>query len=611
VEAQFHGGILMKSAVDIVALYEDRVRRLGPVHNQMRQVRSLADGDVVLPLNELDRNARSSVANLLVQGLDQMAARVASVMPQPYFPPLKETEKAKRDARTRKQALLSWWDRNTFDLKMSIRSRHLLAYSQSPVSMEPCFKRMIPMWRVQNPLDVFTAPVDQADEIWPDDAIIAWEVTAKYLLTRYPQVKGRLYMGDYAPDSRFLLLRWMDDMEMVTVVKGSTQDDEPMAGHWPSVGSLDMMELERVPNRAGVPLVVMPQRLTLNRPRGQFDGMLNMFYTRARLQALNEIAIERGIFPDEYLVARPGEVPEIIQVADGRRGELGMVKGGTIERLEVNPGYKTDTALDRIERQERLEGAIPPEFGGESGSNIRTGRRGDSILSATIDFRVLEAQRLFEKSIAVEDKIAIAIDKAYFGSAPKSFIMPGRAKAGAVDYVPNKLWEIDEHLVTYPAAGADINNLVIGIGQRVGIGTMSKESARESDPLIGDPELEHDRITSEAVESALLASIQQQAAMPDGPYQPRDLAALVKKVTVENKSLYQAIEEVDMEARERQAQEVPPEDPMAQPGLAPPGLGAEAPMIPEQGVPAPSDSVGNLSTLLSQLRRPAQVAEAI
>jgi hypothetical protein len=400
-------------------------------------------------------------------------------------------------------------------------------------------------------------------------------------------------------------------MEMVTVVKGSTQDDEPMAGHWPSVGSLDMMELERVPNRAGVPLVVMPQRLTLNRPRGQFDGMLNMFYTRARLQALNEIAIERGIFPDEYLVARPGEVPEIIQVADGRRGELGMVKGGTIERLEVNPGYKTDTALDRIERQERLEGAIPPEFGGESGSNIRTGRRGDSILSATIDFRVLEAQRLFEKSIAVEDKIAIAIDKAYFGSAPKSFIMPGRAKAGAVDYVPNKLWEIDEHLVTYPAAGADINNLVIGIGQRVGIGTMSKESARESDPLIGDPELEHDRITSEAVESALLASIQQQAAMPDGPYQPRDLAALVKKVTVENKSLYQAIEEVDMEARERQAQEVPPEDPMAQPGLAPPGLGAEAPMIPEQGVPAPSDSVGNLSTLLSQLRRPAQVAEAI
>jgi hypothetical protein len=399
-------------------------------------------------------------------------------------------------------------------------------------------------------------------------------------------------------------------MEMVTVVKGSTQDDEPMAGHWPSVGSLDMMELERVPNRAGVPLVVMPQRLTLNRPRGQFDGMLNMFYTRARLQALNEIAIERGIFPDEYLVARPGEVPEIIQIADGRRGELGIVKGGSIERLEVNPGYKTDTALDRIERQERLEGAIPPEFGGESGSNIRTGRRGDSILSATIDFRVLEAQRLFEKSIAVEDKIAIAIDKAYFGSAPKSFIMPGRAKAGAVDYVPDKLWEIDEHIVTYPAAGADINNLVIGIGQRVGIGTMSKESARESDPLISDPELEHDRITSEAVESALLASIQQQAAMPDGPYQPRDLAALVKKVTVENKSLYQAITEVDDEARERQAQAVPPTDPMAQPGLAPSGMGAEAPMIPEE-VPAPTDSIGNLSSLLSQLRRPAQVAEAI
>jgi hypothetical protein len=600
----------MKSATDIVALYEDRVRRLGPVHNQMRQVRALADGDVVLPLNELDRNARSSVANLLVQGLDQMAARVASVMPQPFFPPIRENEKAKKEARTRKHALLSWWDRNTFDLKMSVRSRHLLAYSQSPVSMEPCFKRMIPMWRVQNPLDVFAAPMDQPDEMWPDDAIVAWEVTARYLLTRFPQVKGRLYMGDYAPDSRFLLLRWMDDMEMVTVVRGSTRDDEEQRGHWPLAGTLDLMELERVPNRTGVPLVVMPQRLTLNRPRGQFDGMLNMFYTRARLQALNEIAIERGIFPDEYLVARPGEVPEIIQVADGRRGELGVVKGGTIERLEVNPGYKTDTALDRIERQERLEGAIPPEFGGESGSNIRTGRRGDSILSATIDFRVMEAQRLFEKSIIIEDKIAIAIDKAYFGTAPKSFLMPGRAPGGAVDYVPDKLWTIDEHVVTYPAAGADINNLVIGIGQRVGIGVMSKESARESDPMISDPELEHDRITAESVEAALLASIQQQAAMPDGPYQPRDLASLVRKVTVENKSLFAAIEEVDNEARERQAQAMPEGDMMTMPGLSPAGMGMEAPVAPE-AVPAPSESVGNLSSLLSQLRRPAQVAEAI
>ena len=34
----------------------------------MREIRDLANGDIVIPLSELDRNARTNVANLLVQG---------------------------------------------------------------------------------------------------------------------------------------------------------------------------------------------------------------------------------------------------------------------------------------------------------------------------------------------------------------------------------------------------------------------------------------------------------------------------------------------------------------------------------------------------------------
>jgi hypothetical protein len=60
----------MLSTDEIVELYNQRRRALGPVHEQMRRVRELANGDVIVPLNELDRNAKSSVANLLVQGLD-------------------------------------------------------------------------------------------------------------------------------------------------------------------------------------------------------------------------------------------------------------------------------------------------------------------------------------------------------------------------------------------------------------------------------------------------------------------------------------------------------------------------------------------------------------
>lgn len=597
----------MKTVDEILGMYRDRANDLGLVHQQMRNIRTMANSDIIVPLNELDEHARASVANLMVQGLEQMSMRVGSVLPVPKFPPLRMSEKGKQQARDRREAMLGIWDQNRMGMKLRRRARHLLGYSESPVIIEPDFKNLRPRWRVINPLDVFPAPLDDFDDPMPSDCIIAWQQTYSWLMRNYPEQMPMLKVPkDCGPDTRFTLLQYIDAYEMTVIVKGSEEEEsvfQPMklSGHMPA------LRLEWTPNRCEMPLVVIPRRITLDKPRGQFDGMLNMFYTRARLQALNEIAIERGIFPDEYLVSRPGEVPEIIQVADGRTGQVGIVRGGELQQLQSNPGYKTDVLLDRIERQERLEGSIPADFGGESASNIRTGRRGENVLSATIDFRVQEAQALFQESLIVEDRVAIQIEKTYWGNTSKSFIVPGRAKDAYMDYTPNKLWESDEHYVQYPAAGSDINNLIIGLGQRLGTGLISKESAREADPLISDPELEHDRITAEGVEAALLASIQQQAAMPDGPYQPRDLANLVKKVTQEGKTLFKAIEEVDQEAQERQASEAPPGAPETMPGLAMPGMGAEVP----EAVPEPQAGVSNLASMLSALRRPAAMAGAM
>jgi hypothetical protein len=261
-----------------------------------------------------------------------------------------------------------------------------------------------------------------------------------------------------------------------------------------------------------------------------------------------------------------------------------------------------------LERQERLEGAIPAEFGGESGTNIRTGRRGESILAATIDFRVQEAQAIFESSLLEEDRVAIAIEKAYWGSQTKSFYLGGR-KAGITDYTPNKLWETDFHYVTYPAAGSDVNALIVGLGQRLGTGLMSKESAREADPLITDPEFEKDRIVAESLESALLASIQQQAADPNGPYQPDDLAYIVQQVKSNKMELAEAIQAAQKRAQERQATPVEPGAPEAMPGLATPGMGAEQPVgpAPAEGIEGLLSQLGGGAAVTNQPTTPGAV----
>ena len=46
----------MLTTEEIVALYEQRRRAQGPLQEQMRRVRDLANGDVIVPLNELDKN---------------------------------------------------------------------------------------------------------------------------------------------------------------------------------------------------------------------------------------------------------------------------------------------------------------------------------------------------------------------------------------------------------------------------------------------------------------------------------------------------------------------------------------------------------------------------
>ena len=583
----------MLTTEEIVALYEHRRRAQGPVQEQMRRVRDLANGDVIVPLNELDKNAKASVANLLVQGLDQMSMRVASTMPSPYFPAVKDgQERSKSSARMRNKAMLSIWDHNRMQMKMRRRARHLLGYSMSAVVLKPDFKTFMPTWSVRNPLDTFPAFNDDPDDPMPEDCIFTYRATANYLLSTYGDlVLGKLRLGRIQSDTKYTMVEYVSPECIHLVVLGA--EDNPTLTPAERSG-IEALTLEYIPNRTGMPLAVVANRVTLDKPRGQFDGVMGMYYTRARLQALTEIAIERGIFPEEYLVARPGENPEIMQIADGKKGQLGVVKGGDLQQLQLNPGYKTDTALDRLERQERLEGAIPAEFGGESASNIRTGRRGESVLSATVDYRVQEAQATFEQSLLAEDKIAIAIEKAYWGSKTKSFYLPGRQSAGQSSYVPNKIWETDVHYVAYSAAGSDVNSLIVGLGQRLGTGLMSKESAREADPLISDPDLEHDRIIAEGVESALLQSIQQQAANPAGPYQPEDLAYLTKLVVEQDVSLFEAVKRTDQRAKDRQAAMAPQGAPETMPGLAMPGMGGE-----QQAAPAapPQDMGGLLAAL--------------
>jgi len=314
------------------------------------------------------------------------------------------------------------------------------------------------------------------------------------------------------------------------------------------------------------------------------------------------LAQEKAIFPETWVVSQPG-MPraEVLVQADPLEGVVGEIVGGNIQRIDMSPNPVAANIVDRLEYVERASGAIPAEFSGQSGSNIRTGRRGDAVMSAAVDHRLQEAQTIFESSLEEENKIAIAIAKAYAGNKTFSMYVPGR---GEVSYSPKRDFVDDTHEVRYAYAGADANSLTIAIGQKLGLETLSRETAMELDPLVRDVESEKDRIAAESLERAFWSSIQTQAADPNGPYQPRDLARLGELVGTNKMSPYAAVAKLDEEIRDRQAKEAAgqAEGAEAMPGLAMPGAPG-APVAPE-AVGDIGPSVGNLSEMLTQLRRP-------
>jgi len=68
--------MLGPTLAEIAYILSERQQRQGPMIDQMRQLRDAYNGDLVIPLPEMDRREKSAVANLITTGLDQTAMRI-------------------------------------------------------------------------------------------------------------------------------------------------------------------------------------------------------------------------------------------------------------------------------------------------------------------------------------------------------------------------------------------------------------------------------------------------------------------------------------------------------------------------------------------------------
>ena len=588
---------MARSPEEIAGLFRDRVTRLADRHARMREVSDVYYGRVELPLPELSKREKAAVPNLCQQGTDQMARRAASVLPNQLWPATRpgigiSDERAK----LRKQVAYGLWEHSKMRKLLAHRARWYITYASAPVIVRPDDKLRIPRWELHSPFDVFPSQ-EQIDCYTPDDVIVRHYRTLGWLRDNYPVAAARLAKRDQpSPDDVHECVEYIDSEEVVWCVLARA-DATSEYGVRPAPDRLSV-EMTSVPNRAGMCWAVIPERVSLDAPAGQFDAILGMYATQAALMALQIIAVRKAIWPTTWIVNPNGPaIPNKISDPDPRTGTPGVLVNGILDRQQLDPSFQAQATIDHLEQSQRQTAALPAELGGSGSQNVRTGRRGSQIMSASIDFTIAECQDAFAEALHDENLRAAAIDKAYFNTT-KNFYVSTKGARGKVEYTPGDIWgDSVEHIVAYPVAGTDLSDLVINGGQRVGMGTMSKRSFMEIDPLVDDAEAEDQRVKFEALEAAFFTGLQTMANNPDGPWQSPDVARFAKKMIGDDKPWYVAADELQKEKQAEQAQGAPMGAPETMPGLAMPGQGAEVP----PAIPGLGPGSEDVTSLLSQL----------
>ena len=605
----------MRTLEERYALYEQRKRTRNPLMQKALEVRDHYNGDIVIPLPELEKAEKPSIANLLALGLDQTAMRIASTEPDLFFTPTRPGfQKSEREANMRRNCMLSMWDMNRLAMRSGRKARQFVGYGVTATILTPDFERRIPRWVNVDPLTVYPSPTADPDDITPDDCIVLYMQSGRWIKERYPEAwtqvrRKRMDDESTALNKRFQIIEYIDaDTWALDLIGEESSLSERLEGQ----ASVNLVER---PNLAGKCLAVVPGRVTLDRRAGQFDQMLGIALTQAMLQALGIIATKKGIFPDEWLVSRQNEQARVIQMADGLRGQIGVISGGERQESRLDPSYQLPQMISNLERYQRITGGVPAQMGGENATNVRTGRASDAVLGATTDFTIQEAQRVLACAREEENKRAIAIDKAYF-KGTKSFYVDWDGNKKREDYNPAELWTSDEHRVAYSHAGADENGLTIEIGQLVGMDLISKETARRSHPRIKDYLQEGQNVIKEGLHAAVLAGVQQKAAEPGANI--RDIARIAQLVTEEGMSIVEATIKVDDEAAARQAKidaqgnetTALPGSPETMPGLAAPGMGNEAAASVPPTINTPAAALQNFAQLSTRMRQPQMMLAA-
>lgn len=571
-----------------------------PVKRQMMDVAQRYNGDFTIPLPDMPDEPEFPAlsAAIIADTVDSSAQRANDTIPTIIAPAVNAVfESHVERARTRRRAWGAKWAKSHLPLRLARGYRQFFGYGTYCLLVVPDHVQGCAKVETRDALCAYPEPLGPDEVRAPLDIGFVYGRSAAWIIKHYPEAQRHVIGHSTSGDDLWDMLEWIDGEHILVGILGKrapsnyqrryTVDGRYVWGH-AMEGNIDQaMLLRSGPNRAGVVPGVCPSAVTLDQMVSALKRIIPITDLLNKITALDFIAAERSVFPDQFALADETGTPTIVggQWKDGRTGEINLLKHvKQLGEMQSQPGPGTQQLMSYLERSARLSAGNPSVFQGEMSGSVRSGQTLSQLGAFAVDPQIKEAHLTMGYALQVVNESIAHVELGYWPNKTYTVFSGWAGDNSHVTYVPAEIWtESKESVVQYPMPGMDAFNSTVALANAVGAKMMSRKTARARHPQVDDPDLEERQITEEVLEDGIhMAALQM---VGSGAMAFTDMVAVREKVHA-GKTLGEAVAEVQKEAQERQAsQPAPPPElaaaPEAMPGINAPGSGGAA----GEGVP--------------------------
>ena len=162
------------------------------------------------------------------------------------------------------------------------------------------------------------------------------------------------------------------------------------------------------------PAFVVAKKFAFDRLQGQYDQIIGLMASMAKINVMSIIAMEDAVFTETNI---SGEI-ESGQYRKGRFAVNYLAPGTQVSKPASNVPYQIFQQIDRIERQLRVGGSYPVSDDSQSPLSFATGR-GLEELGASMSLMIREYHTVMADAIEMIDAKRLEWDEKMYGGSSK------------------------------------------------------------------------------------------------------------------------------------------------------------------------------------------------